>query len=107
LAPSDRYFGAWVELRRRRRRDWGIVLLGLPLIVAMLPLWSVLRLPAPLFLVFGGVWFVAIAAVHWWRVRWPCPRCGRAFYKLWWLYWPLASRYLHCDLPEYAPDAEG
>ena len=34
-------------------------------------------------------------------VRFPCPRCGKAFFAKWWYQNTFARRCVHCGLPKY------
>jgi hypothetical protein len=105
LKPTDPYYPAWQERRRRLRGVWlafgvtipGTVLLLLAIESLFGPGWEALALlPIALAWILPGLRYCF----------WPCPRCGKPFYAAWWLTWPTADRCLHCGLPEYSPDGE-
>lgn len=35
-------------------------------------------------------------------LRFPCPRCGKAFFAKWWYYNGFTRQCVHCGLPKYA-----
>jgi hypothetical protein len=106
LKPSHAYSANWQEMRRRRKVYWISTALLFPVMVLLCglvsPLCSLLQSDLPVFIVAMAV-MAAYTAVHVYRLKWPCPRCGRPFFWAWWPYPPMACRCLHCGLELYAP----
>jgi hypothetical protein len=105
LKPSDPFYVAWQERRRRWRTAWVAfaavipctVLLSLIIEALFGPGWELLAfLPVALAWVLAGLRYQF----------WPCPRCSKPFYATWWCRWPMADNCLHCGLPEYAPNQD-
>lgn len=100
--PSESYAPHWIDLRRRTRTVWLVLFAWGPLTVLFWVglQWLGASEPALWLATLPTTLAVAITRVH--QVRWPCPRCGRPFYRASWLYWPFADKCLHCGLPEHA-----
>lgn len=120
LKKTDPYYPNWIEMRRRTRVGCigGIMLLPLTLIFLSLSD-AVLRMC----LGSENCWFLsaALALVLFIVLgrylgrpsrEWPCPRCGKRFYKLelqFFARWNglVYNDYCHhCGLPEYAPNGD-
>src|SRR5690349_16699367 len=103
LKPTDPYYPHWVSLRRRARVEDAAAYAGLALLAyAMMSGRMAANLfgPPPEVLLFL-LWGIVMLAVRCYRLRWPCPRCGRPFY------WggliefsPVVGKCRHCGLPE-------
>ena len=98
MAPPN----AWDDYRKRRN-------LALFTLIGYIPVVFVIALLSiRLFSTFTPAFVAAIA----WMVfsviagnlalRFPCPRCGKWFFKKWWYYNSFARRCVHCGLPKYA-----
>jgi len=110
LKTGDAYYPHWVEMRRWKRSVWLIIVLAIALwLPSTVVVWAVLKA------VFGsGVpfWWVGLAGfiLYLWKCyqigSWPCPRCGKAFHRTWWMSNFFAESCVHCGLPEYAPHGD-
>ena len=104
LNPTDPFYPGWVELRRRRTLRNRCLVGAIAAILLLAFVAEYAGFPPFVFMAAALAILIAFARVHWWVMRWPCPRCGRAFYLSLWGYRPFADCCLHCDLPEYAAD---
>ena len=106
LQPEDSYYSQWMTYARVWRRSMTLLLLlfwGGPLLTTLVvePLW-----PNPPGLVVAALlapWVIAAIVVSQAPNRWPCPRCGKPFHKIFWGYNAFARRCLHCRLPKWTP----
>ena len=106
LLPADPYFDKWMMLGRVWRRSLALFVLffwGGPILTTVIlePRWP--NPPALVVVALLAPWVIAAIVVSQAPVRWPCPRCGKPFYKTFWAYNPFARRCLHCKLPKWAP----
>lgn len=98
IAPG----AAWRDLNRRFRVLWILLLACLP--GSFLPA-VLLGGPIPTgvgLVALGLLWGAAIAWAGWRVARFPCPRCGLAFFESWLFLKLLRDRCAHCDLPRSA-----
>jgi hypothetical protein len=106
LKPGDPYYPNWVDMRRRALIAWLTFAAWAPATALLaLLLGAALRLRGALLWAAVPTTLVFIAA-RVYATSWPCPRCGRPFYRSWWVYWPFANNCLPCGLPEYASSGE-
>jgi membrane protein DedA with SNARE-associated domain len=52
--------------------------------------------------VLAFAWMAFVVIVGNICLRFPCPRCGKAFFAKWWYYNGFARRCVHCGLLKYA-----
>ena len=107
LKTSDAYYPNWADLRERTLLAWMVLLAfcGPAFFVPWVLLRSVME-PRPAYWCSGAIAVVLVAWARVHQTRWPCPRCGRAFYATWYMYNPFINGCLHCGLPEYAPHGD-
>jgi hypothetical protein len=106
LRPDDPYYAAWLEYSRAWWRGNGLTLLlflgGGSATVAVVD--GVLPNAAPWLGPAAIVpWAVGAIVASQRPVRWPCPRCGKAFHAGSWGSNGFARRCLHCKLPKWSP----
>lgn len=108
VKEGDRYYPNWVDMRRRFRDCWLVFIAAGPInFLAMVFLDVAFGIhSSSIWFSMFGVYAVAMFAMRIWAVNWPCPRCGKPFYRSLFVTWTLAGNCLHCGLPEYAPDDE-
>ena len=106
LKPRHAYYPQWLEMRRRRKIEWIAWAAWIPvtmlLALLVLPLSMALDTELPMLLTAAAT-MIALGVVRLWRLRWPCPKCGRPFASSWGISSLLSDSCLHCGLPRYAP----
>jgi hypothetical protein len=106
LKPSHAYYQAWQEYRRRRKLVWVAAAAALPAAflgaILVMPLALLLKSDVPVALIFC-VCIGFCLWMHFRRLLWPCPRCGRAFHFMVFYFKGHFDRCQHCGLEKYAP----
>jgi hypothetical protein len=110
LKPEDPYYAAWVKWRRRRALALQAFFIWFPaggalsllLKAAIDTLCSCNLSPFVFLLSLAGI----VIGVSIYVTDWPCPRCGKPFYREFLRYSSFADNCLHCGLPEYAPHGD-
>ena len=104
------YSEQWRQLKRRQRITWLILLGGMPCVLALTLLATLLvrAIEAPptwidrAFFVAGGTWMLGSVAAGSKAIAFLCPRCTERFFSTWWYYNGFARKCVHCGLPKWA-----
>jgi hypothetical protein len=92
----------WEDYRERRRLFWFSLLVCFPCFpVIGIPLWLLFQSDVPIS-ILAGAWLTLFVVAGTRLGSFPCPRCGRPFFKTWWYNNGLATRCLHCGLPKWS-----
>jgi hypothetical protein len=103
IHPDDPYYENWLDRRRRSKFFWIAFFAWAPVTLALAGACDWLFQLGPRSILVGVLTGLVLLFINLWRISWPCPRCGKPFYKTTFSYWPVADNCLHCGLPEYSP----
>jgi len=102
LKPQHAYYGAWLEMRRRRAWVWLTMLAVLPG-VALTFVVTALTESEAAFAILGVAAFVPNFVAAQRLFAWKCPRCGKSFFVDFFGVHLFTDECRRCDLPLYAP----
>ncbi len=88
---------AHADYTRRRRLLRAVWIAALPAVLLMIALGA-----RPASWAIGMAWIVALIVVDQHFEAWPCPRCGKAFFRKGAWHNSFARRCLNCDFPRPA-----
>jgi hypothetical protein len=104
------YAAAWQRYRRWRLAFWVLFLLYLPSLAGVSRALGWTRGSGAPIVAAAIVWMIALAIVGYPTSNFPCPRCGKPFFRKFddrpgrmsWQRNPFARRCMHCGLPKRA-----
>src|SRR5438094_10128108 len=92
----------WDDFRRKSLIFYLLVALFFPVMLITGLLAGNSRAGQVLFMVVGCFWMLIVSYVGNVRMSFPCPRCGKSFFRTKWGHWGFGRRCLHCGLPKWA-----
>jgi hypothetical protein len=103
IKQGDPYLANWVEMRRRFLISWICFFAWLPVTMSLTILLTWLGVAENSSVFWVGIpTLLFVVAIRIYAISWPCPCCGKAYFRAPFVYWTLADHCLHCGLPKYA-----